>query len=222
MDIELQDIFPIAHNVRIDSHFAGSRTLHDWGEVASLQGSQLTIRLERTGEGITYFSRSNRHLFVRTGLQNRAYLCNAEVLAFSDEMLVLQLNGDIRPDELREYFRLDTLAPLTIVDDTAIHPSEIINISGGGCKARVRQALPVGEHLRLSLTLPSPQPQSISVEAKIVYCSPDLLPTGYTVGLSYADINERQRDAIICHINHEQMRLRQTSYRELFLQSTAA
>ena len=225
MEIDYATIFPSEQRVRVDSFFVGSRTVHEWGSVVSLDGSQLTVRVDLPEEGEVTFSSTNRHISIRTGLNNQAYLCRAEVLAFSEELLILELTGEIVLDEMREYFRLDTSLPLYLTDtegtpDRSV--SEVLNISGGGCRVRVKQPLAAGDQVLVALTLHAPHPQTISLMARVIYCSPDL-SSAYTAGLSYAEINERHRDAIIGYINREQMRLKQTAvFRQTYLQSSAA
>ena len=111
MEIDYPALFPTEQRVRVDSFFVGSRTVHEWGTVVSLDGSQLTVQVDFAESGDATFSSANRHISVRTGLKNQAYLCRAEVLAFSEELLILNLTGEIVTDELREYFRLDTSLP---------------------------------------------------------------------------------------------------------------
>ena len=225
MEIAYPELFPTEQRVRVDSFFVGSRTVHEWGTVVSLDGSQLTVQVDFAESGDATFSSANRHISVRTGLKNQAYLCRAEVLAFSEELLILNLTGEIVADELREYFRLDTSLPLSFADaegKPGIGASEVLNISGGGCKVRVKQPLLAGEQIHVAMTLNTPQPQTISLVARVIYCSPELRSCDYTAGLSYAEINERHRDAIIGYINREQMRSKQATFRPPLFQSSAA
>lgn len=225
MEICFQELFTIDNWIRVDSFYVGSRTVHEWGSVVSLDGRQLTVRVDSPAGSDVTFSSANRHLSVRAGRNNQAYLCRAEVLAFSESVLILELTGEVVADELREYFRLDTSIPLSFADaqgKPGNGTSEVLNISGGGCKVRMNQSVVAGEQIHVAMTLQHQQPQTISLVARVIYCAPEHRTASYTVGITYAEINERHRDAIIGYINREQMRAQQATFRSPILQPTAA
>jgi Tfp pilus assembly protein PilZ len=208
--------FAAGQRVRIDIAQAGHRSFHEWGEVVSLKERHLTVRvaLDHLAQGSLVVG--GRQLFLRVGVHGKAYRCRGTILAYGDDSLVLTITGDIIHDELREYFRLDTSLPLayTVCVSTpgwcsgsspqSLTDSEIVNISGGGFRVRLNEELAEGDQVRISVTLPRPEPEDISLVAQVVYLEPS--KTGCcTAGLSFVDIHERQRDSIIRYINNEEM-----------------
>jgi PilZ domain-containing protein/PilZN1 domain-containing protein len=231
--VDLAICFPAGQRVRVDISLVGSRTLHEWGTVAALAGKLLTIRVATEGGAHEAFADGGRQLLVRTGVTGRAYLCRGEVVAFADDQLILTMTGEMFPDEQREYFRLDTSLSLDYsvyaatpgwdfpAQEAGPRRSEVVNISGGGCKARTSRPLPQGELVKISVGLPHPEPQTVSAVAQVVYCEP-ASSDGFTVGLCYVEINERQRDSIIRFINTEELHAKRRAQRPLTAADTFA
>ncbi len=121
--------------------------------------------------------------------------------------LLLEMVDSFTYTQKREYFRVD--ADLSVsywdVDDetaTAKSVQTPVNISGGGLRIPVSEAVKEGTRLGLEIVIDSPQPTVIECVGEVVmtYVVNDV----QQVALSFADIEDEDQDAIIAYCLAEQ------------------
>lgn len=124
----------------------------------------------------------------------------------NDQMLEMVLEKSINHEQMREFFRVDAT---TTVISNSFHPDffdktgepwsvkgKTIDISGSGILASFTEMPPREKQVRLEITLPTTEPEVISVLAHPVRTQ-KVSENNYEVAYSFNEISMEDRDKII-------------------------
>lgn len=90
--------------------------------------------------------------------------------------------------------------------DVEENQSAIINISGGGVKARTAEPVEPGDILHVAFQIPHPELKEVSALAKVAYLHPSPTDNVNYVGMRFITLHERDRDSIIKYVFSEELR----------------
>lgn len=124
----------------------------------------------------------------------------------NDQTIAMIVEKSISHDQMREFFRVDTT---TDVISKSFHSEffndnnepwsiagKTIDISGSGILASFNESPPLDKQIRLEITLPTPEPETISVLAHPVR-SQQVGDNQFDVAYHFDDISTEDRDKII-------------------------
>ena len=127
--------------------------------------------------------------------------------AAEEDKLLLQMVDSFSYAQKREYFRVD--ADLSVsywdLDDentTAKSVKTPVNISGGGLRIPVSEAVSEGSKFGLEIVIDSPQPTVVECVGEVVVTY--AVDGVQQVALSFSDIEDEDQDAIIAYCLAEQ------------------
>jgi hypothetical protein len=87
--------------------------------------------------------------------------------------------------------------------------SAIVNISGGGIKAKTDEPMAEGDILHVTFQVPHPELRKVSALAKVAYLQPSPSDDTTYAGMKFITLHERDRDSIIRYVfNQETRRVR--------------
>jgi len=220
-----KDYFHLGQRARVEMSLHGDRSFNDGAVVTAVGDSHIDLRLSRDQLPADVLLHSQAPLVIRVGLSGSGYSCKAVVLEEPNgEELRVSFVERVKPEDLREYFRLKTEIPVTLFNVTAGTAEEstgglrvvgearlprIVNISGGGLRTETQMAMTADDIVYTTFNLPLPDRKVIPVVAQVVHS--EVIPYGNTTcistGLRYQHINERDRDAIVRYVCNEEIRL---------------
>lgn len=103
LDQRIEVRFPRAQNV----------SFREWGVVTLFDGDLLVLQLSRDSLPENVSARTGTILDLRLGKGGYGYCCRAIIVEEHGEArLTVRLIGEVIPDELREYYRIDAYIPL--------------------------------------------------------------------------------------------------------------
>ncbi|BBA69764.1 PilZ-like domain-containing protein [Geobacter sulfurreducens] len=103
LDQRIEVRFPRAQNV----------SFREWGVVTLFDGDLLVLQLSRDSLPENVSARTGTILDLRLGKGGYGYCCRAIIVEeHGDARLTVRLIGEVIPDELREYYRIDAYIPL--------------------------------------------------------------------------------------------------------------
>ena len=133
---------------------------------------------------------------------------SAEVVKVaSDTQLQLRALATSSQPQQRAYFRVDAALsvsywPIETEDANAQSVQTPVNLSGGGIRIPVKEAMPDGSKVGLEIIIDGPTPRIIECTATVVR---SFLLSGVTqLALRYIDIEEEDQDSLIAYCFAEQ------------------
>lgn len=220
-----RDYFHPGQRARVEMAVKGNRVFNDGAVVTAVDDGEIALRLSRDAlpEGVQL--QHEAPLVVRVGAGGNGYSCSAVVVEESyGENLRVAFTGQVRSDDLREYFRLSVEMPVTLFNVTAGSSEEtsngglriaseemlprIVNISGGGLRVETEMGMSVEDIVYTTFHLPFPDPKVVPVVTQVVHSEVIQRASGSCVssGLRFMHINERDRDAIVRYVCNEEIR----------------
>ncbi|ACM18418.1 PilZ domain protein [Geotalea daltonii FRC-32] len=104
-----RDYFHVNQRARVDLPLGNGRFFHEWAVISSAHGDLISLRLSRDVLPHDLLLAKGEPVSVRAGSGGQGYRCHAVIEDVELEKVTLRLSGSVIPDELRAYFRLDTL-----------------------------------------------------------------------------------------------------------------
>jgi len=133
---------------------------------------------------------------------------SAEVInVASDTKLLLRALDSSGPAQKRAYFRVDAALsvsywPIDVEETSAQSVQTPVNLSGGGIRIPVKEAMPDGSKVGLEIILDVPRPRVI--ECTAVTIRSFLLSGVMQLALRFVDIEEEDQDALVAYCFAEQ------------------
>lgn len=130
----------------------------------------------------------------------------------TQEAKIIQPRIETKDLEYAEYFKilnakLDLIAQAFIMKDVDENEQKTrnVNLSASGLAFDNHEALPLGQHLKVTLILGAVV-ASIALQATVVYCrkNEDANKPPYLIGLDYENIQEQDRELLIQYIMQRQ------------------
>jgi hypothetical protein len=84
--------------------------------------------------------------------------------------------------------------------------SAIINISGGGIKAKIDEPVSPGDILHVGFQVPAPELRKVSALAKVAYLQSSATDGTRYAGMKFITLHERDRDSIIKYVFNQETR----------------
>ncbi|UFS71801.1 DUF5634 family protein [Geomonas sp. RF6] len=223
-----RDYFRPGMRARVEIGPGGNGCFVEWADVVTVDDSLITLRLSRDmlPDGLSF--EEGLPVLVRGGDEG-----NVKALGFSCEAMVVstaqggevqvRLTEEVKPDELREFYRLNAEIPVTLFNLSAGGAdifacgtpsvqgvvSRIINISGGGIRTETMLEAADGDIVYATFHLPLPEPKAVPLVAQVVHTETigaDGNEKVFSTGLRYVHINERDRDSIVRYVCNEEIR----------------
>jgi hypothetical protein len=125
----------------------------------------------------------------------------------SDVKLLLEMVDSYTYTQKREYFRIDADLSVSfwLADEESPQARFVktsVNISGGGLRLPVADALATGTRVGLEIVIDEPQPAVVECIAEVVGCHK--VAGESQLGLRFVDLEEEGQDAIIAYCLAEQ------------------
>jgi len=220
-----RDYFHPGQRARVEMSLQGDRIFHDGAIITDVGDGQIALRLSREDLPDGALLHPEAPLVLRVGRSGNGYSCRGVVVdRHKENDLRVAFVGRVVPEDLREYFRLDTEIPVILFNVTAGSAEEsgsgglrvaaqsslprIVNISGGGLRTETEMTMNQGDIVYATFHLPLPEPKVVPVVAQVVHSEtierPDSVIT--SAGLCFMHINERDRDTIVRYVCNEEIK----------------
>jgi len=222
---DCRDYFTPGQRASVELSLQDDRVFRDGAVVTEVEEGQIGLRLsrDRLPEGVALTAETQ--LSLRVSLNGSGFLCRCLVMDEQPgEELHVTVIGRVKPEDAREFFRLDTDLPVVVFNVTAGTSEEtgtgglrvagqgalprIVNISGGGLRLETQMAMSIGDLIYATFHLPLPEPKLLPMVAQVVHSQIIDRPgaTCVSSGLSFLHINERDRDAIVSFVCNEEIK----------------
>lgn len=229
-----KEFFRPGKRVKIEMAIGADGCFVEWADVVAVEDDLIYLRLSRDAFPEDLQLDAGARVLVRGGDQGNVkslgFSCHGTIASMGKNgELQVRVAEKVKPDDLREYYRLNSEIPVTLFNLSAGGAdilssgtpsvqgvvSRIVNISGGGIRTETVLEAADGDIVYATFHLPLPEPKEVPLVAQVVHSEKIAGADGddevYSTGLRYVHINERDRDSIVRYVcNEEIKRIRQT------------